>query len=139
LICFHRSIKYVNMNWPNKLTMGRIIAIPVNRYRSKFVVNTSTSYNTMINNYKNKSNSYISEGYFVCDINLDEGFKIKGIISHDEIEKLNKKNAYNNTSKLLRGLYIENDLYTVSENQIKVNDLNTLEEKASIKINEGGK
>ncbi len=29
MICFHRSIKYVNMNWPNKLTMGRIIAIPV--------------------------------------------------------------------------------------------------------------
>ena len=40
---------------------------------------------------------------------------------------------YNN-SRLLRGLWIEDDLYTVSEDMIKVNNLETLEQISEIKI-----
>ena len=44
---------------------------------------------------------------------------------------------YYYNSRLLRGLYIENDLYTVSENEIKVNDLDTMEEVSNLKIKGG--
>ena len=39
-------------------------------------------------------------------------------------------------SKLLRGLYIDNNLYTVSENAVKVNNLDTLELVNELKIKE---
>ena len=79
-------------------------------------------------------NDYISEGYFVYHINL-EGFKLKGVINH---EKNKTENYYYYPSKLLRGIYIEDDLYTVSETEIKVNNLNDLKEISNLKINKGG-
>lgn len=39
-------------------------------------------------------------------------------------------------TKLLRGLYIDNNLYTVSETAIKVNDLDSLKQVGEIKIKE---
>ena len=111
-----------------------LIAIPVNNYEEDFEINNSEEdYNSMINAYKNYNKEYVAEGYFVYNINLDEGFKLKGIITHDSTQK-NNDNYYYRTSKLLRGMYIEKNLYTISENQIKVNDLDTLNLVDEIKI-----
>ena len=104
-----------------------LLAIPVNNYQEDFQVEDTDSYNEEIERFTNKDN-YISEGYFVYNINL-EGFKLKGVINH---EKNNPYYYY--PSKLLRGLYIENNLYTVSETEIKVNKLNDLTEISKLKI-----
>ena len=39
---------------------------------------SSTDISSMTDAYKNYYKSYISEGYFVYDINLTDGFKLKG-------------------------------------------------------------
>ena len=59
-----------------------------------------------------------------------DGFKLKGVITHEREEKT----YYYNNSKLLRGLYIDNNLYTVSETAVKVNNLDTLELISQLKI-----
>lgn len=101
-----------------------LIAIPVNNYAEDFEINTSSdSYSNIINSYKNYNKKYISEGYWVYNINLDNGFKLKGTITHDATSSAYR---YSVNSNLLRGLYIDNNLFTVSESSIEVNDLNNL-------------
>lgn len=114
-----------------------IIAIPVNNYKEEFEVQTSSdTYSSIIDSYKQGSKSYISEGYLVYSINPENGFNLKGTIVHENTAQTSKY-IYNYSSKLLRGLYIENDLYTVSENEIKVNNLDTMKEIGNLKIKEG--
>ena len=61
-----------------------LIAIPVNNYTEDFEISNSTnSYSSMISSYNNYKNPYISEGYLVYKINLKDGFKLKGNITHD--------------------------------------------------------
>ena len=124
------------LNNPKALLFSKeknLIAIPVNNYSEDFEITSSNdSYSSMINSYKNYGKSYIAEGYFVYNINVEEGFNLKGIITHEASENTNK--YYYNSSKLLRGLYIENNLYTVSETAVKVNNLETLELIDELKI-----
>lgn len=107
-----------------------LIAIPVNNYSQDFEVTSSNNYETMINNYTKYSKPYNAEGYFVYNINVQDGFKLKGVITH---EKTNATCYYSN-SKLLRGLYIDNNLYTVSETMIKVNELDSLKAVGELKL-----
>lgn len=111
-----------------------LIAIPVNNYSEDFEIEASSDSNdTLTRYYKDYNKEYVSEGYFVYNINLNDGFKLKGTITHD---KTKSKYTYNNNSKLLRGLYIDNNLYTISENYIKVNELESLKEISQLKIEE---
>lgn len=107
-----------------------LIAIPVNNYSQDFEVTSSNNYETMINNYTKYSKPYNAEGYLVYNINVQDGFKLKGVITH---EKTNATYYYSN-SKLLRGLYIDNNLYTVSETMIKVNELDSLKAVGELKL-----
>lgn len=102
-----------------------LLAIPVNNYDEDFeITNSSESYSSIISSYTNYNKSYISEGYLVYNINLEDGFKLKGAITHD----YTKSNySYSTKTNLLRGLYIEDNLYTISESTIKVNKLDNLE------------
>jgi uncharacterized secreted protein with C-terminal beta-propeller domain len=108
-----------------------LLAIPVNDYKDDFSIEVSDNVEEEVNSFISKCYSYISEGYFVYHIDL-KGFELKGIITHEK----SNKNSYLN--RQLRGLYIDNNLYTVSEDQIKVNNLNTLEEINSINLSEKG-
>ncbi len=106
-----------------------LIAIPVNNYAEDFEIDDEgTSYQTIINSYMNYSKDYIGEGYLVYDINLEDGFKLKGVVTHEKDEKYISSYYYGRyvDSKLLRGLYIEDNLYTISETMIKVNNLKDL-------------
>ena len=107
-----------------------LLAIPVNNYSSDFSIRASENYETEINSYKNYNSSYVSEGYLVYNINK-KGFKQKGIITHEK--EYNKYHYYKNT-RLLRGLYIDENLYTVSEDYIKVNKLEDLSELGTLKL-----
>lgn len=110
-----------------------IIAIPVNNYSEDFEISESSdNISSLISSYTNYSKNYISEGYFVYNINLTDGFKLKGTITHDK--KKSSKYSYYSNSKLLRGLWIENNLYTISEDMIKVNSLENLESICELNI-----
>lgn len=117
----------------------QLIAIPVNNYSQDFEVNSSSdSYSSIVNSYTSYSKSYVSEGYLVYNINLQDGFNLKGVITHETTQK-NKNNSsssypYSNSPKLLRGIYIDNNLYTVSQTAVKVNNLDTLELVDELKI-----
>lgn len=115
-----------------------LIAIPVNNYNEDFEINDSSeTYSSLINSYKNYNEKRVAEGYMVYDISVENGFKLKGIITHkvsDDEKNSGYMYSYSNTSKLLRGMYIEDKLYTVSENQIKVNELKDLKQIADLKI-----
>ena len=111
-----------------------LIAIPVNNYTEEFKIETDTEeYSTVIDAYKKYNKEYVAEGYFVYKINVEDGFKLKGVITHEK-QKQSKYYYYYNNSKLLRGLYIDDNLYTVSESAIKVNKLDTLEQLNELKI-----
>lgn len=111
-----------------------LLAIPVNNYTEDFEIeNSSDEYESIVNSYTNYKKEYVSEGYFVYNINLTDGFTLKGTITHD---KTKSKYSYYNTSRLLRGLYIDDNLYTVSEDYIKVNSLDDLQEISQLKIKE---
>lgn len=111
-----------------------LLAIPVNNYIEDFEIEEKTDYyNDMIDSYTNYKKDYVSKGYLVYNINLTDGFTLKGTITH---EKTNSKYSYYNNSRLLRGLYIDDNLYTVSEDYIKVNKLNDLQEISQLKIKE---
>lgn len=110
-----------------------LIAIPVNNYKEDFEINSSANtYDSLVRNYINYNKAYISEGYFVYHINLQDGFQLKGIVNHEK-----QRSSYSQNSKLLRGLYIEDNLYTVSEEEIKVNKLENMERISELKIRRG--
>ena len=113
-----------------------LIAIPVNNYKDDFEVEASSnSYEAMSETYKTTTKSYISEGYCVYKINLEDGFEYKGSITHKNPEEGTKR--YSSYSrKLLRGLYIEDNLYTISEDKIKVNKLENLEQVGELELAE---
>lgn len=112
-----------------------LIAIPVNNYSEDIEENSESIESETTLKYRYDENRY-SEGYMVYKINLEEGFVKKGTITHDYAQNDNAKRSYRyqSASKMLRGLYIENNLYTISENQIKVNELDTLKLISELKI-----
>ena len=113
----------------------QLIAIPVNNYAEDFELQTGIEdYATVIESYKNYKKNYVAEGYFVYNINVENGFNLKGVITHDSTKNNSYNYYYYNNSKLLRGLYIDNNLYTISETAIKVNNLDTLEQINELKI-----
>jgi len=109
-----------------------LIAIPINNFAEDFSISSSsTSYDSIINSYTSYAKPYLSEGYAVYRINTTDGFMLKGVITHDNTTTTK---YWRNNSKLLRGLYIDQDLFTVSENGIKVNDLDTLSLKSELRL-----
>lgn len=115
----------------------QLLAIPVNNYEEDFELKTSSdTYSSMIDAYSNYNKEYISEGYFVYRINLTDGFQLKGTITHNTTKSKYSYYDNYNKSRLLRGLYIEDDLYTISEDYIKVNKLEDLQEISQLKIKE---
>lgn len=109
-----------------------LIAIPVNNYAEDFSVSDATTYESAISSYTNYSKPRVSEGYLVYKINTETGFSLKGTITHD-LEKTNGY-SYRTNTKLLRGIYIEDNLYTVSESAVKVNRLDTLKLVSELKL-----
>ena len=114
------------------------IILLVNNFKEDFEFKSPNETNSsLIHFYKEESKSYIGEGYVIYNINLEDGFDLKGVITHETVEESDEPRIYsNNNTKLLRGLYIDDNLYTVSEVGIKVNNLETLELVSELKIEE---
>lgn len=103
-----------------------LVAIPVNNYEYSLE-------DVDLDNITS-STKRISEGYFVYTINLTDGFKLRGSITHDP--KTISLYSPRVQTELLRGIYIDNNLFTVSENQIKVSNLQTTELTNTLNIKE---
>ena len=112
-----------------------LIAIHVHNYAEDFEINDSTDTSTLINSYTNYNKKYISEGYLVYKINLTDGFKQKGTITH-KTSTSNTGYYYYSKSRLLRGMYINNNIFTVSEDELKVNSLEDLKEISKLNLRE---
>ena len=109
-----------------------LIAIPINNFAEDFSISNSTSsYSSIVRSYTSYNKPYIAEGYAVYKINLEDGFSLKGIITH---ENTTNKRTWQTNTKLLRGVYIDDNLFTVSESAIKVNSLDDLTLKEELQI-----
>ncbi|MBI5036510.1 beta-propeller domain-containing protein [Candidatus Micrarchaeota archaeon] len=75
------------------------------------------------------------QGAYVFNVGL-EGFKLKGRVSHASAEDLEKSGEYywGQETDVLRSLYMDSTLYTVSEKFVKANSLDTLAEEGSVEL-----
>ncbi|MBR2828014.1 MAG: beta-propeller domain-containing protein, partial [Bacilli bacterium] len=112
-----------------------LLAIPVNSYIEDFLIELEEDNEMDFENYYYYDKNYVSEGYFIYNINLEKGFQLKGIITHPTSTK---DKYYDYDKKQLRGLYIGNNLYTISNDFIKINKLEDLKEIKNINIIQEG-
>ena len=111
-----------------------ILGIPINNYNSDISINVTTEsmesrdVSLSINSKRNKS------GYLVYNLNLETGFIEKGMITHD-ISDINLHDYYYSNREGVRGVYINDILYTLSNKYIKSNNLKDLKEIKSLKLN----
>lgn len=76
---------------------------------------------------------HVWEGAYVLNIDLD-GISIRGKITHSENESDARTYWYGSRNSILRSLYMNNVLYTVSQGKIKANNFETIEEINSVKL-----
>jgi len=78
---------------------------------------------------------YSKESAYVFEISIEKGLELKGTITHDLEIKQEEYDPWDDYyysgdygNSIKRTLYIEDVLYTVSDNMVKMNDFETLEE-----------
>lgn len=108
------------------------LGIPVNNYSSQIAVNFDGDSVEDSDMSSRISKDRVSFGYLIYDLSLENGFNLKGSITH---LANNYYNNYINYSKEIRGIYIDDILYTISNQYIKSNNLSDLKEIRSLKIN----
>jgi len=88
---------------------------------------------------KNEQGQYTFDGAYVYDISLENGFNLRGKVTHlDSNDDTLLKTGYyysGGNLSIKRSLYIDNILYTLSNNKLKLNNLNTLEEIKTLILN----
>ena len=122
-----------------------LLAIPIKNYTEDLSMSDEDNISTATSRYTRylRNRSYNKIGYAVYNLDLETGFTFKGLITHDVDETKNNDNytysSFNNYSNSyisdIRGLYIDNTLYTVSEQEIKANNLDTLEQIKEVFFN----
>lgn len=82
-----------------------------------------------------KDYQYTWQGAYVFDLTLQNGFTLKGKISHNEPQgQAEKPEYYYPRYPVRRSLYIGDMLYTISDLMIKANSLGDLEEISSVDL-----
>ena len=81
----------------------------------------------------------VFDGVYVYTLDLEDGFKLRGKISHytSEDEDFIKQGSFwygDQLKKIRRILYIGQNLYTVAEGGIKASDINSTEEKNFLQL-----
>ena len=113
-----------------------LIAIPVNNYDSEIEIEDSEETDEIEESYRTYHGTRVSEGYLVYNINLDTGITLKGEVKHQYAENDENRRLYYylGNSRLMRGAWINNNLFTISEDQIKVNSLNDLSDVGTVNV-----
>lgn len=89
----------------------------------------------------NTYGDYVFQGAYVYDVTLENGFDLKGRITHYDDDQTFLKSGYyyfDDQYSVKRSLYIDNVLYTVSGKKIKLNDLDNLSEMKELVFGEEG-
>ena len=82
----------------------------------------------------NEYGEYTFQGAYVFHIDVND-IDLRGRISHESRETMLKTGSYYQSENAVkRSLYIEDTLYTISENMIKANDLGDLKEISTVKL-----
>jgi len=90
--------------------------------------------------YANLYGEYKYQGAYVYNVNLENGFTLKGKITHSSEQEMLKAGYYwNDEASVKRSLWMENVLYTVSSSKIKANSLDNLNEIKEIVLVEPNK
>jgi uncharacterized secreted protein with C-terminal beta-propeller domain/DNA-binding HxlR family transcriptional regulator len=84
----------------------------------------------------NNGTDYTSwQGVYVFSLSLQDGFALKGKITHaNETAAAESKYYYGYDTQIRRSLYIDSVLYTVSGSFVKANDLATLAEVGKVEL-----
>ena len=75
---------------------------------------------------ENENNSRYSKDAYILNFTEDGMLNLRGVISHVTLSE-NAKRYYDYGDSITRIMYIGNDLYTLSNNWLKLNDFETLE------------
>jgi len=85
--------------------------------------------------------SYNKQLAYVFSISVENGISLKGTISHDVEVQTQGENGeyksyyyYDDGNSIQRTMYIENVLYTISKNMVKMNRLDDLSEINSVNL-----
>ena len=85
---------------------------------------------------------YSKQSAYVFDISVENGIELKGTVTHDlemQSEETDSDDIYyynyDYENSIKRTLYIDDVLYTISDNMVKMNNLNTLDEINSVSLN----
>jgi len=84
----------------------------------------------------NQYGNFVFQGAYVYDINLDDGFELRGRVTHYDDDEVFKKSGFyfRGDSKIRRTLYIGDVLYTLSGTRLQLNDLDDLERLKVLKF-----
>lgn len=84
----------------------------------------------------NQYGEFVYQGAYVYKINLEEGFELKGRITHYEENEVAEKSGYYfyGDKSVERALYMDDVLYTISNEIIKANNLDDLDEISKIEL-----
>jgi inhibitor of cysteine peptidase len=79
---------------------------------------------------------FVFQGAYVYQLNLQDGFKLRGKITHLTAEDALKAGLYtsNHASEIKRILYIKDTLYTLSEGMVKAHGLVDLAERKAVQL-----
>jgi uncharacterized secreted protein with C-terminal beta-propeller domain len=79
---------------------------------------------------------YVWQGVYVFDLTLENGFVLKGKVSHleNDSELIKSGYYYSSPYDVKRSLYIDGVLYTVSDKMIKMNNLDNMNEVNKIQL-----
>ena len=84
---------------------------------------------------------YSKQSAYVFDVSIDGGIKLKGTVTHNHEDQSEQEDDetiyyynYDYGNSIKRTLYIEDVLYTISDNMVKMNDLQTLSEINSVTL-----
>jgi len=77
---------------------------------------------------------FVYQGAYVFDVSRD-GITLRGQVTHIDDDSLLKSGFwFESEYEVERSLYIEDNLYTISQGRIKINDLGTLEEVTTVEL-----
>ncbi|MFZ7136896.1 MAG: beta-propeller domain-containing protein [archaeon] len=68
------------------------------------------------------------QGAYIFDISIEQGFVLKGDITHPS------NNQYEENAQINRIIYIEDAIYTISNNLVKINELGSLQAITQIQL-----
>ncbi|MFH1438978.1 MAG: beta-propeller domain-containing protein [Candidatus Woesearchaeota archaeon] len=88
---------------------------------------------------KNMQGDYTFQGAYVYDINLEDGFDLRGRVTHYDDDEAFKKSGFyfRGDSSIKRSLYIDDVLYTLSDSRLQLNDLDNLDRLKVLEFEKG--